>query len=230
MTIKHNNKSAKERILSTCVQMFIEKGFKQTTMLDIIKEANVSAGTFQNIFRTKDGVLLALVEFMFENQFSIARSTIKNENGILIYAIETAIQLAITECNENLREIYIEAYTQPELCEYIHKKTTIENIKFFSKYNSNWETSDFYEAEIGSSGIMRSFVVHKCDMYFTLKKKTERFLSMAFDIYHIPNDEARQAITVINSMDIIAIANSVMKQLFSKLEMTFDFKFSNSPS
>lgn len=230
MPAKQNSKSAKERILSACVQMFIEKGFKQTTMLDIIKEANVSAGTFQNIFRTKDGVLLTLVEFMFENQFSIARSTLNNQDGILIYAIETAIQLAITECNENLREIYVEAYTQPELCEYIHKKTTVENIKFFSKYNNTWETSDFYEAEIGSSGIMRSFVAHKCDMYFTLKKKTERFLSMAFDVYHIPKDEAEQAISVINSMDIITIANSVMQQLFTKLEMTFDFKFSHHQS
>jgi len=31
-------------------------------MLDIIKEADVSAGTFQNIFHTKDGVLLELVK------------------------------------------------------------------------------------------------------------------------------------------------------------------------
>lgn len=44
---------AKNRILSACVKMFIEKGYKETTMLDIIREAGVSAGTFQNIFHTK---------------------------------------------------------------------------------------------------------------------------------------------------------------------------------
>ena len=54
--------------------MFIEKGFKETTMLDIIREADVSSGTFQNIFRTKDGVLSELTEFMFSNQFAVARS------------------------------------------------------------------------------------------------------------------------------------------------------------
>ena len=43
--------------------MFIEKGYRETTMLDIIREAGVSAGTFQNIFRTKDGVLTELVNF-----------------------------------------------------------------------------------------------------------------------------------------------------------------------
>ncbi len=77
MISKQKVKDPKKRILTACVKMFIEKGFKQTTMLDIIKEANVSAGTFQNVFRTKDGVLLYLVKFMFENQFKIARASIK---------------------------------------------------------------------------------------------------------------------------------------------------------
>lgn len=59
-------KDPKKRILTACVQMFIERGYKQTTMIDIIKEADVSAGTFQNIFHTKDGVLLELIHFMFD--------------------------------------------------------------------------------------------------------------------------------------------------------------------
>ena len=43
-------------------------------MLQIFKEAQVSSGSFQNLFRSKDGVLLELVNFMFENQFGMARS------------------------------------------------------------------------------------------------------------------------------------------------------------
>ena len=69
MISRNDIKEPKKRILSACVQMFIEKGYKQTTMLDILKESDVSAGTFQNIFHTKDGVLLELIEFMFNNQF-----------------------------------------------------------------------------------------------------------------------------------------------------------------
>ena len=105
MIDKNEIKDPKKRILTACVKMFIEKGFKKTTMLDIIKEANVSSGTFQNIYHTKDGVLLELVKFMFSSQFNIANSVF-NENMSLasMYAIETSIQLAIVEQNENLRE------------------------------------------------------------------------------------------------------------------------------
>ena len=52
MISRNEVKEPKKRILMTCVKMFIEKGFNKTTMLDIIKEADVSAGTFQNIFHT----------------------------------------------------------------------------------------------------------------------------------------------------------------------------------
>ena len=41
-------------------------------MVDILTTAGVSAGSFHNIFRTKDGVLLDLTQFMFTNQFNIA--------------------------------------------------------------------------------------------------------------------------------------------------------------
>lgn len=59
-------------ILSACVRLFLEKGYKRTTVAEILKAANVSASTFQNIFHAKDGVLIEFVQFMFGNQFNIA--------------------------------------------------------------------------------------------------------------------------------------------------------------
>ena len=64
---------AKRRILTVCVKLFLEKGYKRTTVAEIVQKADVSNSTFQNIFRAKDGVLTELVEFMFDNQFGMAR-------------------------------------------------------------------------------------------------------------------------------------------------------------
>ena len=83
--------------------------------------------SFQNIFRAKDGVLTELVEFMFSNQFAMARSTAGAQlPPVYVYAVETAIQMTLTELNENLREIYIEAYTQKEASDYIFRETAKE--------------------------------------------------------------------------------------------------------
>ena len=70
---------------------------------------------------TKEGVLAELTEFMFENQFGVAEKIIgTGKNPVLLYAVETCIQLTLTEMNEHLRDIYMEAYTQPSLMDYIH--------------------------------------------------------------------------------------------------------------
>ena len=59
----------KKRILQVCVKLFLEQGYKKTTMAEIIEKSGVSSSSFQNIFRAKDGVLTELVQFMFENSF-----------------------------------------------------------------------------------------------------------------------------------------------------------------
>ena len=104
----------------THLKLFLEQGYKKTTVAQIVHEAGVSNSTFQKIFRAKDGVLTELVEFMFGNQFAMARQTAgQTLPPIYVYAVETAIQMTLTELNENLREIYLEAYTQNEASEYI---------------------------------------------------------------------------------------------------------------
>ena len=97
----------KKRILTVCVKLFLEKGYKQTTLAEINEKAGVSFSQFQNIFRAKDGVLTELVEFMFENQFAMARSAAGAKlPPIYVYAVETAIQMTLTELNENLRDAF----------------------------------------------------------------------------------------------------------------------------
>ena len=122
----------KKRILQVCVKLFLEQGYKKTTMAEIIEKSSVSSSSFQNIFRAKDGVLTELVQFMFENQFSMARSAASAKlPPVYVYAVETAIQMTLTELNENLREIYLEAYTQKEACEYIQTRNSQRAVSDF---------------------------------------------------------------------------------------------------
>lgn len=226
MVTRNEVKSPKQRILKECVRMFVEKGFKSTTMMDIIREADVSSGTFQNIFRTKDGVLKELIDVMFERQFGAAQKNIEaSGNPVLLYSAEVAIQLAIVELNENLREIYVEAYTNKQLSEYICQKMTTKICAMFSEYNPKWEESDFYESDIGSTGMVRAYMMHRCDRYFTLRKKIDRFLNMTLRCYNVPADEIEKTVAAVNAMDIESVARNVMSELFSALEMTFGFKF-----
>ena len=224
MSRRYDKEDAKRRILSVCVRLFIEKGYSRTTNAEILRLADVTNGTFYNIFKSKDGILLELTEFMFSNQFNIANQLPgANADPVLLYALETSIQMTLTELNENLREIYVEAYTHPQVTEYIHRKTAAELYKIFSSYMPECSEADFFELEIGSSGIMRGYMTRRCDCYFTLKKKLQRFLKMSLSAYSVPVEKQEAVIAQVMQMDITAVANSVMQKLFSALEMKYDF-------
>ena len=224
MAITSASLHAKKRILTVCVRLFLEKGYKRSTLAEIIKKADVSYSTFQNIFRAKDGVLTELVEFMFSNQFAMAR----DEAGaklppVYVYAVETAIQLTLTELNENLREIYIEAYTEKEASEYILRETAKELHGIFGSYLPDATERDFYNMEIGSASIMRGYMAHPCDEELTLEKKLRLFLTMSLRAYNVPKEEVEQVIRFVEGLDIRAIAEQVMQKLFKALAMRYEF-------
>ena len=214
----------KNRILTTCVQLFLKKGYNGTTVIEILREAEVSASSFQNIFHNKEAVLLELVQSMFENQFGTARKIAGADTPpVLVYTVETAIQMALTELNENLRDIYLEAYAQPQCTEYIFQHTAAELKGIFGPHLPEAGESDFYELEIGSAGIMRAYMARRCDVYFPLERKLERFLRMSLAAYRVPEAEQDQAVAFLKTLDIRAIAQQVMQQLFHSLSMRYHF-------
>ena len=166
---------SKKRILTVCVRLFLEQGYKKTTVSEIVHKAKVSNSSFQNIFRAKDGVLTELVVFMFENQFAMACSTARRQlPPVCVYAVETAIQMTLTELNENLREIYLEAYTQKEASEYILRETAKELFGIFGPYQPE----------------------------LTLEKKLRLFLMMSLRAYHVPEAEIAQAVAFIEGLNM----------------------------
>ena len=225
MSLRKDGIETKQKILTVCVRLFLEQGYKQTTITQIVQEAGVARGSFQNLFPTKDAVLMELVETMFGGQFGVARRIVGDSlPPVYTYAVETTIQLTLTELNEKLREIYIEAYTLPEMAEYIHLHTTAELKQIFGGNFPDYAESDFYEMEIGTAGLMRSYMARKCDIHFPLDRKLNRFLTAAMRIYKVPEEEQAKVLAFIKSLDIKAIATEVMDKLFTMLEMKFDFK------
>lgn len=225
--MRRNSSETKRKILTACVRLFLEQGYKNTSVSQIVDEAGVARGSYLNLFPTKDKILLDLVETMFSGQFSVARSIAdQNLPPVFAYAVETCLQLTLTELNENLREIYIEAYSVPDTAEYIYLNTTAELKQIFGANFPDYSDSDFYEMEIGTAGLMRNYMARKCDIHFPLERKLSRFLTAAMRVYLVPEEEQARVLAFISSIDIRELAVTVMHKLFAMLEMKYDFKLS----
>lgn len=226
MALRKETLMLKKRVLACCVRLFLEQGYHQTTLAQIYKETNISASSFQHLFQTKDGVLYDLTKVMFNSQFKMARSMSKKQLPLLyIYATETAIQLTITELNENIRDIYIEAYRMPKSTELIYKKMSVELANIFKDNFPGYTAQDFYEMEIGTSGLMVNYMAKKCDENFSIETKIERFLVSALRIYKVSEKEQAEVLAYIKSLNVRKVAEEVIKKLFVMLEVEFDFKF-----
>ena len=224
MAVRSDGLQTEKRILQACVRLFLENGYRRTTLLQIFKEAQVSSGRFQNLFRSKDGVLLELVNFMFENQFGMARSVVGAElPPVYVYAAETALQITLTELNENLREIYLEAYTQEHLLDYIQRATAKELHRIFGPYQPELTEQDFYELELGTAGLMRGYMANPCTAEFPLERKLEKFLTLALRGYKVPEEELQKVLSFLAGLDIRGIAQKVMEELFRQLAMRYEF-------
>ena len=224
MAVRSDGLQTEKRILQTCVRLFLENGYRQTTMLQILKEAQVSSSSFQNIFHSKDGDLMELVKFMFENQFGIARNVAGAAlPPVYVYAVETALQITLTELNENLRQIYLEAYTQEHLLDYIQRATAQELYRIFGPYQPELTEQDFYELELGSAGLMRGYMANPCTADFPLERKLNKFLTLALRGYKVPEDELQKILSFVAGLDMRSIAQSVMEDLFRRLAMRYEF-------
>ena len=222
--MRRDSSETKRKILTVCVRLFLEQGYKNTSVSQIVDEAGVARGSYLNLFPTKDRILLELTETMFGGQFGVARSIADSKlPPVYAYAVETAIQMTLTELNENLREIYIEAYTQKEASEFIFRETAKELYQIFGPYQPELTDRDFYDMEIGSASIMRGYMAHPCDEELTLEKKLRLFLTMSLRAYNVPKEETEQAIRFVEGLDIRTISEQVMQALFRALAMRFEF-------
>lgn len=211
----------KNQILSSCAGLFLKQGYQATTIKQIAAEVGCSVSSVQNLFRSKDAMLMDLVTIMFSGQFDEARSAIDPRlPPWYLYAFETVIQLMIAEENENLRELYLQAYTQPDIVEMIRQKTTVEIYDLFGDRFEGYTVSDFYELEIGTAGLMQGYMSKKCDIYFPIERKIERFLTLSLTCYRVSRQELEQLFGFMRGLDLKPVVENIIKKLFLLLDST----------
>jgi AcrR family transcriptional regulator len=96
----------RERLFSSALRLFAERGFMETTVEDITEAADVGKGTFFNYFRTKEHVLAT---FGAERLAAIERALDRAKNGPAMPVLQELAVDLISHKTENaalLRAIY----------------------------------------------------------------------------------------------------------------------------
>lgn len=208
----------RNKMLLAAIQLFLEQGYEKTTTAQISRAAGMSPTSFFAAFENKEALLLKLTQIMFENQFEKARTFAENHEPLMVYCLETALQINITELSESLREIYVMAYTLPSTSEYIYRSTAIQIKNIFAAYMPDAEDKDFYEMDIASGSITRGFMAKPCDMYFTLDRKLRRYLDCCLKLYNVPTEKRNSLIEAVLAVDLNSVAAKLIEEIVAKAE------------
>lgn len=128
-----NGLLTQQKMLRAAVALFLEKGFEKTTTAEITKSVGMAQSSFFRAFPSKEALLLELVRRMFSGQFALAEGH-SGEDPVFLYAVETAIQLHITDLTPQLRELYVAAYSLPTTSAFIYQSTAGRLKEIFSAY------------------------------------------------------------------------------------------------
>lgn len=123
----------------------------------------------------------------------------------------------MAETSEDMRDLYLNAYSLPKVSEAIRFRLTKEMQHILSSELPELEPKDYYEIEIASSGIMRGYISVPCDVYFTAQIKSKRCIEMMMLIYRFKEEKIQQAIEFVDRFDFKTMANEAIKLVFEEL-------------
>lgn len=212
----------RNKMLKAATFLFLEQGYDKTTTTQIAKAAGMSQASFFAAFESKEAILLELTKIMFSSQFVAAAGMMPTDDPLLLYALETGLQLHITELSEPLRELYVATYSLPSTSEYVYQNTTEKLIKIFAPYLPEAQEKDFYELEIASASITRGFMARPCDLYFTMERKLRRYLSCCFRIYKVPQEVYAPVIEAALRRDLKSDAEKIIAATVQRAELGFE--------
>ena len=73
----------KEAIIQTAINLFTQKGYAETSITDIVNTAGVGRGTYYQLFKNKEDLLLECADRVFYELYSHVWEKLKNESDMM---------------------------------------------------------------------------------------------------------------------------------------------------
>ncbi len=178
-------------VMEVAQRLFLEKGFSQTSVQDIIEQANISKGTFYNYFSSKNDCLIAILKYAQKEAFARRAQLYENasQDSKALFANQIVIRMQVNKeqnllpllgfvfhsKDQELRQ-FAKAYHLHEIAWLSRRIIDLygENVRLYAvdcavfilgltqQYNLVWS---FYVTEEINTKALIEFVLEKIDPY-----------------------------------------------------------------
>ena len=191
----------KNAIIRVAIEMFLERGFTNTSVRAIAAELGISTGNITFYFPSKEHLLMVLVEMLCDSQWSmLEQQADEEETALMAFCMETMTVAAACEQNEIARDLFLSVF-QSELCRNLLRENHVARAeRIFSEYCGDWTHQQFRIAEILVMGIQHAVII-PTDVEIPLAERIAAALNQILSIYGVPENNRAEKIRRILALD-----------------------------
>jgi len=219
MKLKKEDQPTRIKLLKTALSLYLKHGYSSTTNQMIVKKINCSPGEITHFFGTKENMLYEIVKIILPTHQETLEG--KENSDILSelkYSIEIAVEIAMCENNEIIRDLYINAYTLPKVIGLIRDYSYKKTYNLFSSKLPSWDEQDFFENEIFSMGIVYASLMEKCTPRYNLKQKIARTINALLKMYEFDVITRSEIVVNVTKLDLVKLASDAEKEMRQQIE------------
>ncbi len=211
-----------KKVLTAATALFIQKGYERTSLMDIANLSGISKRIIIYEMNSKEEILVHLVAKFLDGvtEASDAVSKKLTDDKLLIFMANEVLQIYMAEMNEDMRNLYLAAYSMPKTSEAVRRRRSQMLYEQFGYLFPQFALKDYYELEIATMGIMRAYMSAPCDMYFTMEAKVDRLLSTMLKIYDVDSKVVEETKEFMKKIDFETISKKAVADVFEEPNIT----------
>ncbi len=215
---RENKINTRLEIIQVATRLFLERGYTNVLVSDIVGEIGISKGNLTFYFPTKEHLLAELIHRLCDFQWELMGKTAAEKNPLTAYLLEITAMTASYCENPVARELYVSAYTSQLSLEIIRENDTRKAKKIFAEYCPDWTGGDFIIAENIASGIEYSLFTGRQESGSTPDRRIAASLNAIMMVYHVPEDVRRQMIEDVLNMDYRRMGREMLEKFGQYVE------------
>ena len=184
----------RQKILISAKELFIQQGYKKTTIRQIVDKSGILIGSIYYFFKNKEEIFQSLVLGIFDACDELVGNHFgEKESPVFQYAFMCAVELQGVEINERVNEIYYEAYSSNAILDKLVSRAAKRSQILFQTYNSNFTYEDYYVRTLAIKGVMRNYIANRyLKQNIPFETRINTFLDMSLHAFNIEQNEIEE--------------------------------------
>lgn len=203
--------TTKYEIVQTASEFFFTKGFSNTSPRMIAEKLGLSTGNITYYFKSKEHLLLTIVDELCNFQWNMLKAEIDRGIGSAAsICLETMTVAVACEESDIARDFFIATF-QSELCRNHLRHDHVERAKsIFAAECDGWTDEQFHQAELLVQGLQYSAIV-STDANIPLKMRLSGALNQILSIYNVDEKTRQEEIQKVLDKDCREISKRVLE-------------------